>query len=287
MEVGHQDEFIPIQRCYPDEYEEYQVSGHCWNDGFLPVQMFRIRFRKRTGMVLYPHACTLLYFERGADGTVRIRLVGRVTETMCTRQEPGTTYLMLRFPPQYTFEAFKGQTNTEHYLEPSVFGDLTPIRQAMDTKDADAAFALLMQAVLDSGLDFRENKLVDEFVFGSLYNEDNLSIEEIIGNMSYSPRYIRSVIKAQTGINAKRLYDILRLQNIMESQIFEDEDSLNCVYDFGFYDQAHLNKNIRKLTGLSYTSFKEILKEKNQVEEKEKNQVEEKDTNKIITGENV
>ncbi|WNV57276.1 helix-turn-helix domain-containing protein [Oscillospiraceae bacterium NTUH-002-81] len=279
MEVGHQDEFIPIQRCYPDEYEEYQVSGHCWNDGFLPVQMFRIRFRKRTGMVLYPHACTLLYFERGADGTVRIRLVGRVTETMCTRQEPGTTYLMLRFPPQYTFEAFKGQTNTEHYLEPSVFGDLTPIRQAMDTKDADAAFALLMQAVLGSSLDFRENKLVDEFVFGSLYNEDNLSIEEIIGNMSYSPRYIRSVIKAQTGINAKRLYDILRLQNIMESQIFEDEDSLNCVYDFGFYDQAHLNKNIRKLTGLSYTSFKEILKEKNQVEEK--------DTNKIITGENV
>ena len=120
---------------------------------------------------------------------------------------------------------------------------------------------------------------MDEFVFGSLYNEDNLSIEEIIGNMSYSPRYIRSVIKAQTGINAKRLYDILRLQNIMESQIFEDEDSLNCVYDFGFYDQAHLNKNIRKLTGLSYTSFKEILKEKNQVEEK--------DTNKIITGENV
>ena len=156
---------------------------------------------------------------------------------------------------------------------------MTPIRQAMDTKDADEAFALLMQAVLDSGLDFRENKLVDEFVFGSLYNEDNLSIEEIIGNMSYSPRYIRSVIKAQTGINAKRLYDILRLQNIMESQIFEDEDSLNCVYDFGFYDQAHLNKNIRKLTGLSYTSFKEILKEKNQVEEK--------DTNKIITGENV
>ena len=279
MEVGHQDEFIPIQRCYPDEYEEYQVSGHYWNDGFLPVQMFRIRFRKRTGMVLYPHACTLLYFERGADGTVRIRLVGRVTETMCTRQEPGTTYLMLRFPPQYTFEAFKGQTNTENYLKPSVFGDLTPIRQAMDTKDADEAFALLMQAVLDSGLDFRENKLVDEFVFGSLYNEDNLSIEEIIGNMSYSPRYIRSVIKAQTGINAKRLYDILRLQNIMESQIFEDEDSLNCVYDFGFYDQAHLNKNIRKLTGLSYTSFKEILKEKNQVEEK--------DTNKIITGENV
>ena len=122
---------------------------------------------------------------------------------------------------------------------------------------------MLMEAVLAGGLGFKENKLIDEFVFNSLYNNDHLSIEEIIGNMSYSPRYVRSVIKSLAGINAKRLYDILRLQNIMESQIAEDEDSLNCVYDFGFYDQAHLNKNIHKLTGLSYTSFKSILKEKN------------------------
>lgn len=89
------------------------------------------------------------------------------------------------------------------------------------------------------------------------------SIEELSRICPIHPGTYGGVIKNLTGINAKRLYDILRLQNIMESQISEDEDSLNCVYDFGFYDQAHLNKNIRKLTGLSYTSFKSILKEKN------------------------
>ncbi len=263
MPGSRKEGFIPIQRCYPDEYKEYQVSGECWNDGFLPIQVFRIRFQKRTGMVLYPHACTLLYFEMDRGKRIRVRLVGRVTETMCTMQDSDTLYLMLRFPPQYIFEAFKGMVNTEQYLEPELFGGEEAVRRAMEEPNQRAGFDLLMEAVLKSGLGFKENKLIDEFVFNSLYNEENLSIEEIIENMSYSPRYIRSVIKNLTGINAKRLYDILRLQNIMESQISEDEDSLNCVYDFGFYDQAHLNKNIRKLTGLSYTSFKSILKEKN------------------------
>lgn len=263
MSGNHSDGFIPIQRCYPDEYKEYQVSSECWNNGFLPIQVFRIRFCKRTGMVLYPHACTLLSFEMDRERDIRVRMIGRVTETMCAVHEPDTLYRMLRFPPQYVFEAFRGMTNTEQYLEPELFGGQEALRRAIEEPDPKESFRLQMEAVVNSGLGFKENKLIDEFVFNSLYNEENLSIEEIVENMSYSPRYIRSVIKNLTGINAKRLYDILRLQNIMESQISEDEDSLNCVYEFGFYDQAHLNKNIRKLTGLSYTSFKSILKEKN------------------------
>lgn len=271
MPGSRKEGFIPIQRCYPDEYKEYQVSSEYWEKGFLPIQMFRIRFQKRTGMVLYPHACTLLIFETDESWKIRVRYVGRVTETMCTMQEADKLYLMLRFPPQYVFTAFQGVVNEETYLEQGVFKDLGYVRNAFETTDYRRCFELLMGAVTESTLGFRENKLIDEFVFNSLYNEENLSIEEMISNMSYSPRYIRSVIKSQTGINAKRLYDILRLQNIMESQMTEEEDSLNCVYDFGFYDQAHLNKNIRKLTGLSYSSFQSILKEKNKTDGGNKN----------------
>jgi len=263
MPGNRKEGFIPIQRCYPDEYLEYQVSSEYWENGFLPVQMFRIRFRKKTKMVLYPHACTLLNFEMNREGEIKVRYVGRVTETMCTMQEADKLYLMLRFPPQYVFSMFSGMVNTERYLEPELLGGESLIRSAFEEGDSRSCFELLMKSVAHGALGFRENKLIDEFVFNSLYNEENDTIEEIIGNMSYSPRYVRSIIKTQTGINAKRLYDILRLQNIMESQISQGEDSLNCVYDFGFYDQAHLNKNIRKLTGLSYSSFQAILKEKN------------------------
>jgi len=263
MQKDCRDGFIPIQRCYPEEYREYRVTAEYYENGFLPIQFFRIRFWKKTGMVLYPHACTLLYFEMDEQEKIRIRYVGRVTETMCTMQEADKRYFMLRFPPQYVFSEYAGVMNEERYLEPEMFGGEELIRQAMAEEVPEASFQLLMRAVEQSGLGFRENKLIDEFVFNSLYNEENYPIEEIISNMSYSPRYVRSVIKSQTGINAKRLYDILRLQHIMGSQILRGEDSLSCVYDFGFYDQAHMNKNIRKLTGLSYSSFQAILKEKN------------------------
>ena len=49
----------------------------------------------------------------------------------------------------------------------------------------------------------------------------------------------------------------------MDSQIFDDGDSLSCAYDNGFFDQTYINQNIRKLTGLSYTSCRSILKAKN------------------------
>ena len=88
-------------------------------------------------------------------------------------------------------------------------------------------------------------------------------MEEIIRQITYTPRYIRDVIREYTGISAKRLGDILRLQSIMLAQMQEDENAMDCVYDFGFYDQAHLNKSIKKLTGLTYSSFKRVFKDKN------------------------
>jgi ATP-dependent exoDNAse (exonuclease V) alpha subunit len=47
MPGNRKEGFIPIQRCYPDEYLEYRVSSEYWENGFLPVQMFRIRFEDR------------------------------------------------------------------------------------------------------------------------------------------------------------------------------------------------------------------------------------------------
>ena len=55
----------------------------------------------------------------------------------------------------------------------------------------------------------------------------------------------------------------------MEAQIQDDGDVMDCVYNLGFYDQTHLNKNIKKLTGLTYSAFRKILKEKNKMKSDE------------------
>lgn len=254
---------IPIQRCYPDEYLVHEVRAHYWQKGELPIQEFCIRFRRDTGMVMYSNACTLMCFEQYEDGRTAVRFIGRITQTMQTRQLEHTRYVMLRFPPQYMFERLKGVVNQEIYLDPGTFGGEETVRAAMDLPDPQLRFQKLMELITGSDLQFWMSDIVNQFVRHSMKGGSHLSLEELIARITYTPRYVRDIIKEYTGISAKRLFDILRLQSIMEAQITDDSDVMDCVYDFGFYDQTHLNKNIKKLTGLTYSAFSHVLKEKN------------------------
>ncbi|NCB92233.1 MAG: AraC family transcriptional regulator [Clostridia bacterium] len=254
---------IPIQRCYPEDYLVHQVRAHYLEGGELPVQEFCIRFRKDTGMVMYSNACTLMSFEQYEDGKVAVRFIGRITETMQTKQQKNARYIMLRFPPQYMFEKLKGVVNQEIYLDLEDFGGEEAVRMAMETTDPSERFEMLMKLITDSRLHFWMSDIVNQFVKNSMGETRYLSLEELIAHITYTPRYVRDIIKEYTGISAKRLYDILRLQSIMEVQLEDSGNVMDCVYDFGFYDQTHLNKNIKKLTGLTYSAFRQVLKEKN------------------------
>lgn len=261
---------IPIQRCYPEEYLVHEVRSYDWGYGELPIQEFCIKFRRDTGMVMYSNACTLMSFEQYPDGKCTVRFVGRITETMRTWQKKDVWYVILRFPPQYMFERLKGVVNQEIHLDTEDFGGEEQIRTAMQMQEPAKRFETLMELVSRSRLKFWMSDIVNQFVRNSMGGYQYLSVEELISHITYSPRYVRDIIKEYTGINAKRLYDILRLQSIMEAQIRDDVDAMDCVYNLGFYDQTHLNKSIKKLTGLTYTAFRKILKEKNKSgEEKE------------------
>lgn len=255
--------FIPVQRCYPDEYRTYQTTCRYLDDCRIPVEVFRIRFRKVIEMVLYPNACVLLSFEQRANGGIGVRYIGRITETVCTTHRDDTLYFQLRFPPQFVFRQFAGQVNQIIELDPALFGGAEAIAEALAGDDMERTLDRLLELVRASEAGLHFNPLIDRFVLDSILSEEMYSIERIVSDIHYSARYVRAVIKDNLGISSKRLFDILRLQNIMDSQIGGDGDPLNCVYDNGFFDQTHMNKNIRKLTGLSYTSFRSILKAKN------------------------
>ncbi len=254
---------IPVQRCYPDEYREYQTTCRYLDGCMLPVEAFRIRFCKVTEMVMYPNACVLLSFEKRWDGAVGVRYIGRITETVCTAHRGDTLYFQLKFPPQFVFQRFAGQVNQILELDPALFGGAKAIAAAMDGPAMERALDQLLALVQQSEAGLHMSALIDRFVLDSIRSNETCSIERIVKDIHYSARYVRAVVKHNLGISSKRLFDILRLQNIMDSQIFDDGDSLSCAYDNGFFDQTHMNKNIRKLTGLSYASFRSILKAKN------------------------
>lgn len=259
---------IPIQRCYPEDYLEYSVFDEYIGHSMIPLQMFSIRFRKDTDMLLFPHACMLFYFELDSDERVRVRFVGRLTKAMSTRQNKGTLYTMLRLPPNIIFESprLKGLTNAEFYFGEDELASNEKMLSIIRIAEPGERLRALLGLIMNGGLGFTESVIIDEFMSGCIFGGENRSIEEIISGINYSPRYVRLIIKEYAGTSVKGLYDIIRLQNIIGAEIDGDVDPMSCVYDNGFYDQTHMNKSIKKLTGFSYTSFKSILKEKNKTD---------------------
>lgn len=254
---------IPVQRCYPEEYLMHDVADMQYGSGIISVKIYSIRFRNDCDLEMFPNACTLLSFSLADDGRVAVELVGRITEAVAPRQRADCVYTMLRFPPYFTFRALGNINNKTVALEPKLFGGEAAIRRAVTASTAQMRFDLLMRLVEGSGLGLVENPVVSNFLVQCLRADSLESIETIIEQMNYSPRYVRSVIKQTAGINTKRLADIIRLQRIINMLIFNDEDPITCVCRNGFYDQTHMNKNLKKLTECSYTSFRTILRKKN------------------------
>lgn len=254
---------IPVQRCYPEEYLTHEVADMQYGSGVISIKIYSIRFRHDCDLAMFPNACTLLSFSLSDNGQVAVELVGRITQAVAPKQYAGHVYTMLRFPPYFAFRTLGIANNQTVALSPEIFGGEAKIRRAVTASTAQMRFDLLVRLIEDSGLGLFENPVVSEFMVQCLRADSLESIETIIEQMNYSPRYVRSVIKQTVGVNAKRLADIIRLQRIINMLIINDEDQFTCVCRNGFYDQTHMNKNLKKLTECSYTSFKTILRQKN------------------------
>lgn len=254
---------IPIQKCYPYEYKNYQLlSKHLMGCKF-PVEFFKISFSKDVDMVMYPNACSLLSFELKNNKEVEICYIGRITETVSCHRDKNTLYYFIKFPPQFIFKSIAGTVNQNIDLGVEMFGGTAVLTDILNNDNLEKQLNSLIKLVQQSEMCFEVNELIDHFTYKSFLSSNNSLVEEIVREINYSARHARTVIKENTGISSKRLFDIMRLQNIIDTYILIDGDIQNCVYDKGFYDQTHLNKNIRKLTGLNYSTLKEIIKAKN------------------------
>lgn len=248
-----------MQRCYPDEYQEYTYKRFSIRGSLFPIEAFEIYFSKETEMIMYPNACVLLSFELNQENSITVHYIGRINETACIQHQPGVKYFQIKFPPQIIFRNVES-TNMNSKLDLSMFGGAERIKNIFDEPSFEKRYKRFLTVVAESSLGMEINELINEFI-GQCVDENLFEIADIVERIHYSPRYIRQIIKEHMSISVKRLYDILRLQNIIGSRDYDE--NLNCVFDNGFFDQTHLNKYLKKLTGLNYSSFKKVMKEKN------------------------
>lgn len=82
------------------------------------------------------------------------------------------------------------------------------------------------------------------------------SVREVAQAMSMSPRTLRQVFGDATGLSPKRFASIQRLKRLTLSVASRgDVDWARLADQCGYFDQAHMNRDFRKLTGLTPTSY--------------------------------
>ncbi|MBS1665438.1 MAG: AraC family transcriptional regulator [Bacteroidetes bacterium] len=83
-----------------------------------------------------------------------------------------------------------------------------------------------------------------------------IHIEELTGIVGCQPRQLERKFNAAVGLSPKHLCNIVRVHAFIKLLQSEDGASLtDCAYESGYYDQAHLIREFRKVTGLTPSQY--------------------------------
>jgi AraC-like DNA-binding protein len=84
-----------------------------------------------------------------------------------------------------------------------------------------------------------------------------LSIRELVRELGYSRKHVISLFRDQVGIPPKMLAEIVRFDRLFQHLRRGDEGSWSeLALEYGFYDQAHMAREIRRFTGVTPSSVK-------------------------------
>lgn len=92
-----------------------------------------------------------------------------------------------------------------------------------------------------------------------LQKQDEISVNEIAGQMGRSQQHIARLFNKYTGTSPKKLQRIFRFQKVLHTLTTHKTQLLtSTAYDFNYSDQSHFNNEIRSMSG--YTPL-QLLKQ--------------------------
>jgi AraC-like DNA-binding protein len=102
------------------------------------------------------------------------------------------------------------------------------------------------------------NELLKEVVKVINNNHGLISLQSVISSLPVTERQLERLFNRYIGTPPKKFTDTVRFQFFLKSlQNSSPAKGLNeIVYDYGFYDQAHLNNYFKKNTGLTPMQYK-------------------------------
>ncbi len=189
-------------------------------------------------------------------------LVPAFNKAVKVYQKPFTRCLGVRFKPgavqQLTGVSLKELNNTAYPLQ-----DLLPeladlamdetLKQTPPSQIIDKINSWLTNQTKEPF----ENHIVSAFISETVNKKGSIVIKDFCTSFGMHKSTLEKNFKQETGLSPKQYATLIRFNYLLNKMLFSGTNLTETGYEMGYFDQSHMIKDFRKITGISPGEFLE------------------------------
>lgn len=202
-------------------------------------------------MPIVPDGCMDIIYQDG-----KLLCVGAMSEAFIVKIKPNDYSFGIRFKPSILplLLDIKGNNLTDKKI--ALIDISTKLFTMLDFKEEDENKKVVkLDAIFEKLFEKIEvNKSIVKAVEFIVSNQGNIQIKDLEQKLGLSSRQIQRLFQNYIGYSTKKFCNIIRFFSLFKELIKKDIKNLSMKsYDYGYCDQAHLNKEFKKFSNFTPT----------------------------------
>ena len=175
-------------------------------------------------------------------------------------QKPHTTCLVIRFKPeaiQALTGASLGELDQPVYPLEHILPELADLamNQIYKKNHPENIILKIMDWLTRKQLEPTSNPLVSLFISRTIRQRGVIVIKDFCNEMDVHKSTLEKSCKHITGYTPKEYARIIRFNFLLNRVLFTPMNLTEACYEMGYFDQSHMIRDFRKVTGTSPTDF--------------------------------
>lgn len=220
---------------------------------FSEISKFEVKEKKKLKFqLLFAPAASLLIVYSGKTQQYISKIAGYRNQKLKINLPENSVLYMFKFRPEVFYLINKGEI--EKFKNKITSFPALNIKEEIESDKE--LFHIVSSYFNKQTIDSGKVKGYITDTIDLIYKQNGvLKLNEIIRAVNVSTRQFQRDFKKVTGFSLKEFSSIVRI-NSLSSELIKDNVSLKDIFfNFGFYDQAHFNKEFKKLVGANPSLF--------------------------------
>jgi len=240
--------------------------------GFID-EFYEFWFKKSKELIPRPYffpnySTALIYYRDNISGESEFYFIGPCMKNIFLPSSADCYYWAVDFHPFITQSIFKFNIS-------SLVDKIVKAKNLMTKKDFETFYDYLNKIKTCRGKikfleDFVSKRISDikkadieitAVIDLVLKSNEKLKLEDIYNSLNSSTRKFQRKFKKETGLTPKEFCRIVRIRSAANKLAEGSYKHLDIMFDSGYYDQSHFNKEFKELSGSTPSSFEKRYKE--------------------------